>query len=112
MNLDATKDFFFNPEKIISGLILLGTPAACTLSLPMARNSPRNRWLVIEEVKERNCSRNSSSTICEVITDIRAMYRRRGGGKRSTSKIQMMKLNICEQANTRITRLEIEQIVF
>ena len=39
---DVIKDIF-DSEKIIRTPILLGTPAECTLSLPMARSNPVNR---------------------------------------------------------------------
>ena len=50
----------------------------CTLSLPMAWSNPGNRWLATKEVKERNHSKNPSSAISELNTDIRARYRRKG----------------------------------
>ena len=65
---------FFNSEKIIGAPIILYTPAA---SLPMTWSNPWNRWLVTGEVKEGNGNKNPSSAICDVNTDIRAMYGRR-----------------------------------
>ena len=88
-NQDTTKGFF-NPEKRISAPFLLGTPAVYTLSI----NCLELPWKQVTchgRVKERNCSKNHSSAICEANTDERGMYERKG-----VKKFIMKHLNSAE----------------
>ena len=76
LNTDTTKDFF-NSQKIIIAPNLSDTLTERTLSLQMVWSNPGNMWIVMGEVKERNCGKNPSSPISEANTDIIAMHGRK-----------------------------------